>query len=1076
MTNNYCPYCMNHTEPGQPCGKCGLTELTYTPSPQHLPPGTVLMDRYLVGRVLGEGGFGITYLGRDTRLDSLVAIKEYFPTDKVFRNASASLDVTSYVGPASREYEKGKDKFLDEARILAMVAKLPQIVNVRDFFAEHNTAYIVMEYIDGITLKELVNQRGGMIPAEEFMPMVEPLFKALSALHDKGLIHRDISPDNIMLENGMLRLLDFGCAREASHGTETMTIALKHGFAPTEQYNNRGQGPWTDVYALAATIYYCLTGKVPPQSIDRLSGEQMILPRELGVNITERQQRALLRAMELKISGRFQTVEQFRIELFAREESASEVTSKKAETHVGSEKEPSSPAPKKSNKLMLGAVAAVAFIAIILVIAFFPKGNDPDRDQATTDVTPDGGMTQPDAVPDSGDGTVPARRTAMFYSGDEDEFRDLLADDSVESIVMASSLTLFGPDSLEITKPVVIRPGISLGNYSHILVAAGGSIRIEGELWSEGFIRLRDGGAMTVVPEGALTGSGVVWCETSDDISVEDSSFFIHDDVIMTLSETEVFADAVTVKSQAELMQVLNSGDPSPIIVDGNLEVSSHLYIINDLIITEGSYIQAPNGIHMAENSVLVNYGTLDGTLQFSGDGNSSIINYNTMNLADGGFGYGRLINYGDINQASCYIVGSTIVNVGRHILQEMENSWFDFEDAFYINHGDFLASTGEFPIVNMTAGTRIVNTGQMRAENGSTFVFDCSVNSPGSIEIADGGELHGSGIIEMESSDSQFSIREDGELYFNGIILYHGDAEPYLGSENNERARFIRFSWYDPIDDAIYVMNADELRRALANNDCTHIVIEGNVDLGDNDIELTKSVAITGKISTTGSITVSGEFLINHGNIEAESSVILDSGTTFINGSALSCGDLRFRNSSWMLISHGSVDVENSIDIAEASRIINIGWIDIDCLLNIGQYSQLCSLRSLNLNGATVIINADGQLISSNGSFFFSDASIIDNNGLLYLESWEDQVYTIAGLIRNNGIMEICNSGTDSVEFECVTGVIENYGTLKVGSKVPVNDTGAVHNYGTIIYMNDDSSFVLFGNAALDGNKPVRG
>lgn len=316
MEKRFCPYCMCAVEAGEPCPNCGLTAGAYNPLPHHLPPGTVLMDRYLVGRVLGEGGFGITYIGCDLRLELKVAIKEYFPTDKVTRHAMASLTVSSYIGAAASGYEAGKERFLSEARAMARMDKQPQIVSVRDFFEANNTAYIVMEYVEGTTFKELVSQKGGKIPPTELLPMMEPLFFALSAMHERGLIHRDISPDNLMLENGALRLLDFGCARESSRGTETMTIALKHGYAPIEQYQHKGQGPWTDVYGLSATIYYCLTGKTPPQALDRLCEDELMLPRKLGVPLSERQEKALLYGMGIRPRRRFQSVEELHTALY----------------------------------------------------------------------------------------------------------------------------------------------------------------------------------------------------------------------------------------------------------------------------------------------------------------------------------------------------------------------------------------------------------------------------------------------------------------------------------------------------------------------------------------------------------------------------------------------------------------------------------------------------------------------------------------------------------------------------------------------------------------------------------------
>lgn len=263
MRHDFCPYCMNQIEPGQPCRICGLTEGSYTPQPHHLPPGTVLKERYLVGRVLGEGGFGITYIGCDLQLEMKLAIKEYFPVNKVSRNASQDLTVTRYAGTTSEDFNQDLDRFLKEARTMAKLSKNQTIVSIHDFFRDNDTAYIVMEYIEGTTFKDLAAQRGRKISAWELLHMTEPLFFALQTMHEAGLIHRDISPENLMLENGQVRLLDFGCARDVDND-KTMTVSLKHSYAPVEQYQGKGQGPWTDVYALGSTIYFCLTGIKPP--------------------------------------------------------------------------------------------------------------------------------------------------------------------------------------------------------------------------------------------------------------------------------------------------------------------------------------------------------------------------------------------------------------------------------------------------------------------------------------------------------------------------------------------------------------------------------------------------------------------------------------------------------------------------------------------------------------------------------------------------------------------------------------------------------------------------------------------
>ena len=305
------------TDLAGPCPYCGFDlEENVKKFPVALRAGTVLNGRYIVGRVLGQGGFGITYLGCDLRLELRVAIKEYYPVDRVSRSSARSLRVEKHSGCLGESFEAGRERFVQEAQVMARIDKMPQIVSVRDFFQENNTAYIVMEYVDGTTLKELVARRGGKMSAGELLPLVEPLFPALSAMHALDLIHRDISPDNLMLDKGGVRLLDFGCAREAAQGKNSMTVVLKQGYSPIEQYQHKGQGPWTDIYSLAATLYYCLTGTTPPQALDRICDEELTPPRQLGADVTPAQERAILRGMGLRRSQRYATAEEFHAALY----------------------------------------------------------------------------------------------------------------------------------------------------------------------------------------------------------------------------------------------------------------------------------------------------------------------------------------------------------------------------------------------------------------------------------------------------------------------------------------------------------------------------------------------------------------------------------------------------------------------------------------------------------------------------------------------------------------------------------------------------------------------------------------
>ena len=317
MEAAYCPYCMERLGDIEgPCPHCGNDPLSYTALPHHLPPETVLQDRYVVGRALGEGGFGITYVGLDKVLGLKVAIKEYFPSSMAVRDASVSLVITGRYGGSIEGFDQGMEHFLSEARVMARMDKQRAIVGVRDFFEANGTAYIVMEFVEGITLLNYAKSLGGRIEPDELFPMLEPLFKALGALHAEGLLHRDISPDNIMLENGIARLIDFGCAREGTDGSKTMTVILKYDYAPIEQYNQKGQGPWTDVYALAATIYRCLCGQAPLRAVERLTGDSLIPPTAMGVALSPAQERGLLKALALRVSDRTKTMMEFHDDLY----------------------------------------------------------------------------------------------------------------------------------------------------------------------------------------------------------------------------------------------------------------------------------------------------------------------------------------------------------------------------------------------------------------------------------------------------------------------------------------------------------------------------------------------------------------------------------------------------------------------------------------------------------------------------------------------------------------------------------------------------------------------------------------
>jgi serine/threonine protein kinase len=300
------------------CSNCGFVEGTAPDSPLYLPPRTVLEGKYLVGRVLGQGGFGITYLAWDINLNIKLAIKEYFPQDLASRAAGHS-QVSAYAGSMGSQYEYGLDKFLQEARTLAQFEGHPNIVSVRDFFKANGTAYFVMSYVEGITVKDHLANSGGVLPVDQARGIIMPVLDALKEVHSVNILHRDISPDNIYInQKGQIILIDFGAARQAiGEKGKSLSIILKPGYAPEEQYRSKGvQGPWTDIYAIAATHYHLVTGHQPPESLERLVNDPLELPNSFGADLSESEEKALLKALAVRAEDRFQTVDEYQSALF----------------------------------------------------------------------------------------------------------------------------------------------------------------------------------------------------------------------------------------------------------------------------------------------------------------------------------------------------------------------------------------------------------------------------------------------------------------------------------------------------------------------------------------------------------------------------------------------------------------------------------------------------------------------------------------------------------------------------------------------------------------------------------------
>lgn len=309
-----CPNCFDTDYAQGECAKCGYRESYDQRSARALRAGTILKGRYIIGKVLGEGGFGITYKACDVEGGGLCAVKEYAPSGASERQADG-LTLRTAAGRDPAFYEKGLKRFLEEAQVLHRLGDVPNVVRIFDSFQENHTAYFAMELLDGANLNQIVHAARGVLPFHEITAIIVQVGMALAQIHEQaGIFHRDISPENIYVtKDGKVKLIDFGNAKEmVREGNQEFSVVLKPSFAPPEQHSSKmAQGPYTDVYALAGTYYFALTGVRLPSAVERLTGETYIPLKQLNLGIPPVVSDAVDRALILDCRQRTQTMKEF---------------------------------------------------------------------------------------------------------------------------------------------------------------------------------------------------------------------------------------------------------------------------------------------------------------------------------------------------------------------------------------------------------------------------------------------------------------------------------------------------------------------------------------------------------------------------------------------------------------------------------------------------------------------------------------------------------------------------------------------------------------------------------------------
>ena len=433
------------------CPHCGYSLYSEVENALHMYPGTVLNEKYVVGKVLGYGGFGVTYLAWDTILNIKVAIKEYLPSEFSTRSAGQTR-VTVFSGEKSQQFSDGKDKFVDEAKRLAMFRNEQGIVKIYDSFEENGTAYIAMEYLEGETLAQYL-ERENTVPVDKAVQMLMPVIESLNKVHDEGIIHRDIAPDNIFLtEKGEVKLIDFGASRYATTSrSRSLTVIIKPGYSAEEQYRSRGdQGAHTDVYSIGAVLYRMITGETPPDAMERRAQyeknrKDILIPiSKFTSEISKNQENSILNAMNVRIEDRTPDMISFAGELLSEEP----VKRRKS----GLRKIDPLTWPLWAKIGVPLGIAAVIVLCILLAVGVI----GPKSTLKTDFNVPDGQTLVPDIVADE---LEDAQKTL------EDNQLKLRISDRVENAIIKKDMVLLqNPDAFNI---------IEIGSFIDITISDG---------------------------------------------------------------------------------------------------------------------------------------------------------------------------------------------------------------------------------------------------------------------------------------------------------------------------------------------------------------------------------------------------------------------------------------------------------------------------------------------------------------------------------------------------------------------------------------------------------------------------
>jgi serine/threonine protein kinase len=995
-----------------------------------LEEGTLLKNKYEIVSVLGKGGFSTIYKGRDSVLGIDVAIKQFVPADGK---------------------EAVKNRFLQEARHVASLSDIPEITQVRDYFEENGSVFMVMEYVDGVTLHEYVKKQKGRLSWEEAEKIFRQVIAALKKVHETGIIHRDISPENIMiLPDGKVKLLDFGALKyvgnEVMVGQQpdnTTTALVKRGYAPVEQYQSRGNlGPWTDVYGVCATIYFCLTGETPPEAPGRAISREELNFSERGVELPPHIEAALQEGMAVRVTNRIQNMGELEKKLFEDAETAPEETDATAEPAPEDTKDTPEQTNGHRSVWWRRGVVAVCAAAVAVVAIIFVWNRNPVQTVSNVNV----GEELPEG-------------TSVLY--DVENLEELLSDSEVDTIVVPEG-THIVISSAKLNKQLVVEKGAIL-EVGCLEIGTDGKVQVDGILSAKNAILRTEGetAGISVSATGEIlcNENTVLWTKTGSGqvISYETAEPATFAGRTIVLDEASGMEQAVAVNSYEELVAAQKSG--SAVRVESDIHFTEEFTFSVPVYVSEGVTVTADDGLWLVfESELFVNYGDMD--VGFNLGEHAFLLNYGTMTA---GSEYATSLWAGE---------GSLTFNMGVIEGGDAARVWKDAYlynvgtlDAynFYLmggtcfNYGSVFAKTGGSSFTVTNAG-RLYNYGSFEAEESSEVLNNGWTENAGSFIVGkdavfDNNVFFNRGYFECGLTSTL--NRQSGIYYGSGEFSINGLTSVAVWKTAD----------WEFDTDYWAVASEEELREALKNNDVSKIFVSSPIQVAE-DIEITKPLFLNAALTVDGEAVCSLKntyaVILSGGTLAAKTLtldnalLVAEEGTASLTGAVLTLD-----NRSSFAANVGEVDLSQSTISASHSSVLSTpfeGEAVVEDASVVLEDSWLFLNRDTELKNTDISLQKEGSL-SSYAENFTCDNSRIELEKDCNLTTEFGNISFLRGTeLTNSGVVRVDGWPDSSVTFSGAT--VNNYGELYVNLSGTADEQSKFYNEGTldISWMNGES------------------